>query len=183
MINKKSCASLLLLAFFAVQSIITGEIIHAASLHLAWNGNTEDDLSGYKVYYGTSPGIYGVPHVLGDVTEYELSGLEEETRYYIALSAFDYSNNESEKSAEMSGVPYPSPATSNTGSSPTSTTTTVNPTTPATTTTSTGNHNNQTGNHDNSIQPDITPPRGTIIINNDETVTDSPNVVLTPSCH
>ena len=29
-----------------------------------------------------------------------------------------------------------------------------------------------------SIQPDITPPRGTITINNDDTVTDSPNVVL-----
>jgi hypothetical protein len=171
MINKLSCALLLLLTFFAAHIIFPARMIYAASLHLAWNGNTEDDLAGYKVYYGTSPGIYGVPHVLGDVTEYELSGLEEEIRYYIALSAFDYSNNESEKSAEMSGVPYPSPDTSNTSSSPTSTTTTVNPATPVTSTTTPATTTS-------SIQPDITPPRGTITINNDETVTDSPNVVL-----
>jgi hypothetical protein len=46
--------------------------------------------------------------VLGDVTEYELTGLEEGTLYYVALTAFDTSDNESEKSDEESGVPLSS---------------------------------------------------------------------------
>jgi hypothetical protein len=95
------------------------QLCYSASLQLTWNANTETDLAGYKVYYGTSPGSYGNPHVLGDVTEYELSGLEDGTRYYIALTAFDTSNNESEKSVEESGV---TPVTSSTSTTPTTTT-------------------------------------------------------------
>ena len=57
-----------------------------------------------------SSGSYGDPVVLGDVTEYELSGLEEGVRYYIALTAFDTSDNESEKSVEESGVAHQPPA-------------------------------------------------------------------------
>ena len=86
------------------------QVCYSASLHLTWNGNTETDLAGYKVYYGTSPGSYGNPVVLGDVTEYELSGLEEGTLYYVALTAFDTSDNESEKPVEESGVAHQPPA-------------------------------------------------------------------------
>ncbi len=86
------------------------QVCHSASLHLTWNGNTETDLEGYKIYYGTSPGSYGNPVVLGDVTEYELSGLAEGTMYYVALTAFDTSDNESEKSLEESGVAHQPPA-------------------------------------------------------------------------
>jgi len=31
----------------------------ASALTLAWDPNAEPDLAGYKVYYGTQPGIYG----------------------------------------------------------------------------------------------------------------------------
>jgi len=86
------------------------QVCYSASLHLSWTGNTETDLAGYKVYYGTSPGSYGDPVVLPDVTEYELSGLEEGTLYYVALTAFDTSDNESEKSVEESGIAHLPPA-------------------------------------------------------------------------
>ena len=42
----------------------------AGDLMVSWNPNQEDDLAGYKVYYGTAPRDY--PNVLnvGNVTEH-----------------------------------------------------------------------------------------------------------------
>ena len=86
------------------------QVCYSASLHLTWNGNTETDLAGYKVYYGTASGVYEDPIDVGNVTEYELLGLNEGITYYIALTAFDTSDNESEKSVEESGVALQPPA-------------------------------------------------------------------------
>ena len=78
--------------------------VFGASLNLAWNANTETDLSGYRIYYGTSSGNYTSVKEPGKVTSYALSDLNEGTRYYITMSAFDTSLNESQKSAEITGV-------------------------------------------------------------------------------
>ncbi len=78
--------------------------VFGASLNLAWNANTETDLSGYRIYYGTSSGNYTSVKEPGKVTSYALSDLSEGTRYYITMSAFDTSLNESQKSAEITGV-------------------------------------------------------------------------------
>ena len=99
--------------------IIVTAVIHLAFLNVSasvadsitvtWTGNTEPDLAGYLLYYGTSPGIYGPPlPIPAQSTSYEISDLSEGTRYYLAISAFDSSNNESEKSPEISGISQPS---------------------------------------------------------------------------
>jgi len=93
--------------------ISTTQMSHGASLNLAWDANNEEDLAGYKVYYGTSSGNYGTPLNRGNTIEYELSGLNEGTTYYIALTAYDTSDNESEKSDEVSGVAQSPPDTQN----------------------------------------------------------------------
>ena len=80
-------------------------LCHGDSLNLEWNPNGEGDLAGYYVYYGTSPGSYGDPIDVENVTEYELTGLDQGVRYYVAITAYDTSDNESEKSDEESGVP------------------------------------------------------------------------------
>ena len=85
--------------------MIVGQIAYGASLNLTWSPNTESDLAGYNVYYGTSSGSYGSPLDVGNVTEYELTGLEEGIRYYVAITVYDTADNESEKSDEESGVP------------------------------------------------------------------------------
>jgi len=87
--------SLLLILFITQMS-------YAASLNIAWYPNQEEDLDGYKIYYGTSPGDYGFPVDAGVSTEYELSGLNEGETYYIALTAYDIFQNESDKSDEVS---------------------------------------------------------------------------------
>ena len=79
----------------------------ASALTLAWDPNTEPDLAGYKVYYGTQPGIYGSVLDVGNVTQYTVTGLEPETRYYFSLTAYDTSRNESGFSAEVSAATDP----------------------------------------------------------------------------
>ena len=92
--------------FFAITILLgVGQIAYGASLNLTWTANTESDLAGYNVYYGTSSGSYGSPLDAGNVTEYELTGLEEGIRYYVAITVYDTADNESEKSDEESGVP------------------------------------------------------------------------------
>ena len=80
------------------------QIVFGASLYLSWNPNGEEDLGGYKIYYGTSSGTYGEPLDVGDVTSFELTGLVEGIRYYVALTAYDTTRNESQKSAEKNGL-------------------------------------------------------------------------------
>jgi hypothetical protein len=97
-------ASLFLLALFPPR-------LTASELTLAWDPNAEPDLAGYNIYYGIQSGYYDFVIDAGNVTQYTITGLEPETLYYIALTAYDTSNNESDFSNEVSGVaPYPTNA-------------------------------------------------------------------------
>jgi hypothetical protein len=73
----------------------------SASLIFAWNPNPESDLAGYKIYYGTASGNYSSIVDVGNITEYTITGLEAELTYYFAVTAYDYSGNESAHSAEI----------------------------------------------------------------------------------
>lgn len=75
---------------------------------VGWTANSEPDLAGYKVYYGTSSGVYvqakGSGLNAGLVTEYAISGLKAGTTYFVAVTSYDRSGNESNYSAQVSGV-------------------------------------------------------------------------------
>ena len=105
--DKHQKSSLAQLVFYSVITalILMTQLSHGASLNLSWNANIESDLAGYNVYYGTASGVYEDPVDVGNVTEYELMGLNEGVTYYIAITAYDTSDNESEKSDEESGSP------------------------------------------------------------------------------
>jgi len=105
--------SLKLIINLLIILIFTTQMSYGAYLNLTWNANAEGDLAGYKVYYGTSSGNYGTPIDVGKTTEYKLADLNEGTTYYLALTAYDNSNNESEKSNEVSGVAQAPPDTQN----------------------------------------------------------------------
>jgi hypothetical protein len=71
--------------------------------------NSETDLAGYKIYIGTSPGLYtypGSPMVIGRMDSYAITGLPMGQTYYFAISAFDDSGNESGLSSEVSKSIY-----------------------------------------------------------------------------
>lgn len=89
---------MLVIFFFA----FTPAALHAASLLVSWAANSESDIAGYKVYYGTQPQAYGTPVDAGNVTSFQLNNAASGTTYYIAITAYDTSGNESSFSTESS---------------------------------------------------------------------------------
>jgi hypothetical protein len=70
------------------------------------DGTALTDLGGYKIYYGTASGVYGNPADAGNVPTYTLTGLTKGQTYYVAVTAYDTSNNESVKSTEGNGAAH-----------------------------------------------------------------------------
>jgi hypothetical protein len=86
------------------QLTVTYTPVTSNSASLAWDAVTASNLSGYRVYYGTTPGTclqpFGQGITVGNTTTYTLLGLSSGTRYYFAVTAFDTSGNESVYSNE-----------------------------------------------------------------------------------
>jgi len=75
------------------------------SATVIWNANTEADLAGYRVFYGTSSRNYPSSISVGKVTSGTISGLTIGTTYYFAVKAVDTSGNLSGYSAEVTKRP------------------------------------------------------------------------------
>lgn len=68
---------------------------------ISWNHNRENDLAGYNIYYSYS---YDGRYTLIGTTQNNYFvdfDVNNGTRYYYAVTAFDYNNNESELSLEV----------------------------------------------------------------------------------
>ena len=69
------------------------------SVDLQWAPAQDPDIDGYLVYYGERPGLYfGIDSELGDspidvglATSVTLTGLQNGSLYYFAVSAYDAS--------------------------------------------------------------------------------------------
>jgi hypothetical protein len=80
---------------------------HAAtSITLAWDQNSEPDIAGYKLYYGTARGAYEFAVDVGNQTTYTLLGFLEGVDYYFAVTAYNVYGLESDFSDAVS---YPGP--------------------------------------------------------------------------
>lgn len=77
----------------------------SGTISLTWDSNTDPDLGGYRVYYGTASGAYSHSTDVGNVTTLTLTGLTKGQTYFIVATAYDASHNESGYSNEVSGVP------------------------------------------------------------------------------
>ncbi len=89
----KVCSMMFALAMVAA----TATAVRAATA--SWDPNTEPDLAGYKLSYGTQPGVYTVVLDVGNVTTYTLNlpaGL-----YYVVVQAYNTAGKLSVKSAEV----------------------------------------------------------------------------------
>jgi hypothetical protein len=102
-------------AVLALVLALLPTILCAAVVRISWNPNTESDLEGYQVYSGTAPGTYSHVINVGRTTTIDVSGLEAGPTYYFAVTAYDYSGNESPYSAEQS-VSIPGGAPDGSGS-------------------------------------------------------------------
>lgn len=75
--------------------------LHAAGLKLKWLANSESDLAGYKVHIGTSTKNYSRSQDVGNVTETVVKDLQTGTAYYLSVTAYDKTGNESLHSQEI----------------------------------------------------------------------------------
>ena len=74
---------------------------YAAQVTLTWSPNSESDIAGYKIYYGTGSRDYSNSTDVGNRTIHTISALDEGTTYYFAATAYDSLKNESDYSAEI----------------------------------------------------------------------------------
>ena len=72
---------------------------------LTWDPSTDTNVVGYKVYMGTTPGVYGPPVTVGNVTSYMVSNLAIAT-YYFVVTDYDSNGNESLYSNEVTKTIY-----------------------------------------------------------------------------
>ncbi len=81
----------------------------AAEVTLAWDPNSEEDLAGYKIHWGTESGNYSLSVDVGNVTIYTLKDLTPGLTYYLAATAYDTNDNESAYSIELTYTVYTLP--------------------------------------------------------------------------
>lgn len=81
-INKLFSCSLILAFLLPCQAL--------AEPYLAWDPSS-GTVSGYRIYYGQSPGTHPLSKDVGNVTQYSLSGLnlEESKTYYFITRAYN----------------------------------------------------------------------------------------------
>ena len=65
------------------------------TITMEWDSNTEKNLAGYRIFYGTAPGKYQncvdvgkPPESSPGTTKYTLTGLTAGERYYLAVIAY-----------------------------------------------------------------------------------------------
>lgn len=88
----------------------------AATVNLAWNRNLEPNVTGYRLYYGTTPGSYTQQINVGNSVSASVSGLTVGTNYFFATTAYDslgiespYSNEVSYTVPSQTPTPTPTP--------------------------------------------------------------------------
>lgn len=119
--KKISFRNILMILIVVAVSVVAGFIFwdkkpvnNTGTATLSWNTNTEEDLAGYKIYYGTSPRTGDCPP--SDYPEkidigktdtpqspsYTIQNLTLGKTYYFSVTSYDASGNESCFSSEMS---------------------------------------------------------------------------------
>jgi hypothetical protein len=75
------------------------------ALEATWKENTESDLAGYCLMWGTTSGVYTDSLMVGRVSHQRINGLVDGTRYYATIVALDSAGHESGPASEQSAVP------------------------------------------------------------------------------
>jgi Fibronectin type III domain/Dockerin type I domain len=88
---------------FIILMLLFPTVAQAGDVALKWNSNSESDLGGYKIYFGTASRTYRAPVVVGKQTSYTLSQLPA-GKYYFAVTAYNAAGLESAFSNEVSAV-------------------------------------------------------------------------------
>jgi hypothetical protein len=75
------------------------------TLAASWHPGSSPDVAGYKVAWGTEPQTYTDSAMLGLITSYSITNLQNGTRYYATVMAVDSAGHEGYPAPEQSAVP------------------------------------------------------------------------------
>lgn len=84
--------------FFVLQP---AHLLYAIEGTLSWQESPDPDVSGYKVYVGAQSGDYAYSIDVGNQTSFDMSNLEPDHAYYIAVTAYTSDGLESDFSEEL----------------------------------------------------------------------------------
>jgi hypothetical protein len=93
--------SILLFGMASLTFFVFAGEAQSADVTVAWDPNPEPAVRGYVIYYGTSSGNYTHSIDVGNATNCAISGLQAGATYYLAVTAYDASRNESGFSNEI----------------------------------------------------------------------------------
>jgi hypothetical protein len=97
--------SFLCVSTAALLSVASTQAAEAAGLTIAWNANTEGNISRYVVSYGTVPGGHSETlDVNADTTRLRIENLTAGSRYYLVVRAVNSGGQISGPSSEVNGV-------------------------------------------------------------------------------
>lgn len=92
----------------AIACFIPASFSYADDISLSWippdanaDGSIPPNISGYKIYYGTSPGTYLQCIDVGHRTGFTLKNMPKGLSYYLVATAYNWQYNESEYSNEI----------------------------------------------------------------------------------
>lgn len=77
-------------------------IVLNQSVIIQWLPNTEADLDGYIIHYGTASRVYSYSSDVGQATSHIVENLQPGHEYFFAVTAYDTAGNESYFSEEVS---------------------------------------------------------------------------------
>ncbi|MBN1478917.1 hypothetical protein EH223_14595 [candidate division KSB1 bacterium] len=84
--------------------LISTCVTWAGSLIATWDANSEPDLAGYIVCYGTQSANYTEQVDVKNSTTFIAEDLQDGVKYYFVIKAYDHSGNVSAPSTEVSAV-------------------------------------------------------------------------------
>ena len=103
-----------MLFFVIIFGLLAAHDANAMDGKFSWLPNTESDLAGYKIHYGTASGQYehvadcGLPETVNGRVTYTIPNIPDDLTYF-AATAYDSQDHESDYSNEISYDPVPSP--------------------------------------------------------------------------
>jgi hypothetical protein len=108
-IAKASVATLAIFGLYPspVNDVMVVDIGDGNSLQVSWSPNIEPDIVGYRIYWGLESEVYtDSQYIVGiSMTTDTLTGLMNDSTYYIAVRAMDTDNRLSYMATEVTGTP------------------------------------------------------------------------------
>ena len=93
-------------SYQAMQEGVDALNVYPAQVTLSWSPNKENNIAGYKIYYGDTSGNYSSNVDAGNRTKYTITDLESGKIYYFVITAYNTHGSEGRESIYSAEVSH-----------------------------------------------------------------------------